>query len=218
MAVASRRRNSSQHCRCVRKKRKGAAQGKESQDVDTAERAPPRHGSAGEPTHCRILRKAREKTDSSSRSKILLPESWNQVERTPPRRDGTERFPIQTGDRSDLSLEYGFGACTEALSKAKLNIIRYLFNSATIPKLAAAVHYWFGGRVSNDEMSREASEGEGACLSLFTNRSHLPLREKLGWMTPRAGVKTTPAIETRPLGPPIPSGGPSFFLPRCRIP
>jgi hypothetical protein len=30
-------------------------------------------------------------------------------------------------------------------------------------------------------------------------------------MTPRAGVKTTPAIETRLLGPPIPSGGPSFF-------
>jgi len=30
-------------------------------------------------------------------------------------------------------------------------------------------------------------------------------------MTPRAGVKTTPAIETRLLGPPIPSGGPFFF-------
>ena len=30
-------------------------------------------------------------------------------------------------------------------------------------------------------------------------------------MTPRAGVKTTPAIETRLLGPPIPSGGPFYF-------
>ena len=127
MAVASGRRNSSQHCRCVRKKRKGAAQGKESQEVDTAEGAPPRYGSAEEPTHCRILRKAREKTDSSSRSKILLPESWNPVEGTPPRRGGTGRFPIQTGDRSDLNLEDGFGACTETLSRAKLNIIRYLF-------------------------------------------------------------------------------------------
>src|SRR2546425_10592562 len=55
---------------------------------------------------------------------------------------------------------------------------------------------------------------EGACLPLFANRSHLPLRGKLGWMTPRAGVKTTPAIETRLLGPPIPSGGPSFFSAR----
>jgi len=55
-----------------------------------------------------------------------------------PRRDGTERFPIQTGDRSDLNLECGFGACTETFYKAKLNIIRYLFNSATIPKFGAA--------------------------------------------------------------------------------
>src|SRR5713226_5478979 len=140
MAVASGRRNSSQHCRCVRKKRKGATQGKESQDVDPAEGVPPRYGSAGEPTHCRILREAREKTDSSSRSKILLPESWNQVEGTPPRRDGSERFPIQTGDRSDLNLEYGFGACTGTLSKAKLNIIIYLFSCQAPSRLAAAVH------------------------------------------------------------------------------
>jgi len=28
----------------------------------------------------------------------------------------------------------------------------------------------------------------------LADRSHLPLRGKLGWMTPRAGVKTTPAI------------------------
>src|SRR5205814_4702232 len=55
------------------------------------------------------------------------------------------------------------------------------------------------------------SEGEGACLSLFADRSHLPLRGKQGWMTPRAGVKTTPATETRLQGPPIPSEGPSFF-------
>src|SRR5712692_4207910 len=66
-------------------------------------------------------------------------------------------------------------------------------------------------RVSNNEMWRETSGGEGAYLSLFADRSHLPLRGKLGWMTPRAGVKTTPAIETRLPGPPIPSGGPSFF-------
>src|SRR5260370_10761521 len=70
------------------------------------------------------------------------------------------------------------------------------------------------GGVSNDKMRRGASEGEGAWLSLFKDGSPLPLRGKLGWMTPRAGVKTTPAIETRLLGPPIPSGGP-FFLQSC---
>src|ERR1700694_1797546 len=38
-------------------------------------------------------------------------------------------------------------------------------------------------------MERETSEGEGACSSLFTYRSSLSLRGKLGLMTPRAGVK-----------------------------
>src|SRR5215467_11525592 len=69
-----------------------------------------------------------------------------------------------------------------------------------------------GRRVSFDELLGEASEGEGACLSLFADRSHLPLRGKLGWMTPRAGVKTTSAIETRLPGLPVPSGGPIFYL------
>jgi hypothetical protein len=48
-------------------------------------------------------------------------------------------------------------------------------------------------------------------LVLFSGRSHLPLRGKLGWMTPRAGVKTTPATERAFHGPPIPSGGPYFL-------
>ena len=32
-------------------------------------------------------------------------------------------------------------------------------------------------------------------MTLFICRCHLPLRGKLGWMTPRAGVKTTLAME-----------------------
>src|SRR5712692_10112012 len=66
-------------------------------------------------------------------------------------------------------------------------------------------------RVSNNEMWRETSGGEGAYLSLFADRSHLPLRGKLGWMTPRAGVKTTLAIETRLPGLPDPKRGPHFL-------
>src|SRR5258708_37454427 len=46
-------------------------------------------------------------------------------------------------------------------------------------------------RVSDNESRRVMSEGEGACSPLFNVRSHLPLRGKLGWMTPRVGVKTT---------------------------
>jgi len=71
-------------------------------------------------------------------------------------------------------------------------------------------------RVSSNELSRKTSEGEGACLFLLAERSHLPLRGKLGWMTPRAGVKTTPATETRLTGPPDPKRGPHFFLALCQ--
>ena len=64
---------------------------------------------------------------------------------------------------------------------------------------------------SNDELRRVASEGEGACSPLFKIRSHLPLRGKLGWMTPRVGVKTTLTIERVTQGLLFPSKGPTFF-------
>jgi hypothetical protein len=47
------------------------------------------------------------------------------------------------------------------------------------------------GAFQDDGPGGVASEGEGACSALFKVRSHLPLRGKLGWMTPRVGVKTT---------------------------
>src|SRR5258708_4851853 len=63
---------------------------------------------------------------------------------------------------------------------------------------------------SNDELRGVASEGEGACSPLFKIRSHLPLRGKLGWMTPRVGVKTTLTME-RATGALVPKQGPHFF-------
>jgi hypothetical protein len=45
----------------------------------------------------------------------------------------------------------------------------------------------------------------------LANRYHLPLRGKLGWMTPRAGVKTTLASEMRLPGLPDPKRGPTFL-------
>jgi len=58
-----------------------------------------------------------------------------------------------------------------------------------------------------------ASEGEGAYLLFWRIVNHLPLRGKLGWMTPRAGVKTTLASEMRLPGLPDPKRGPHFFWP-----
>src|SRR5882762_6512485 len=68
-----------------------------------------------------------------------------------------------------------------------------------------------GGRVSNDEMWRETSEGEGACLPVFADRSHLPLRGKLGWMTPRSGVKTTLEMRCTFRGSRSQAGAPFFW-------
>jgi hypothetical protein len=43
------------------------------------------------------------------------------------------------------------------------------------------------GRIPNDDLHESLSEGEGACSRICDGRSHLPLRGKLGWMTPRPG-------------------------------
>jgi hypothetical protein len=45
------------------------------------------------------------------------------------------------------------------------------------------------GRIPIDDFHKSASEGEGACSRTSAGRSHLPLRGKLGWMTPRPGQK-----------------------------
>ena len=45
------------------------------------------------------------------------------------------------------------------------------------------------GRIPNDDLHESLSEGEGACSRTCDGRSHLPLRGKLGWMTPRPGQK-----------------------------
>jgi hypothetical protein len=76
--------------------------------------------------------------------------------------------------------------------------------------------------VSHDELRRAASEGEGACSHLFAIRTHLPLRGKLGWMTPRVGVKTTLTTKRTLRGPRSQAGAPflcpSISTPRMLIP
>jgi hypothetical protein len=58
------------------------------------------------------------------------------------------------------------------------------------------------------------SEGEGACSPRSKVRSHLPLRGKLGWMTPRVGVKTTLTNGNAPIGALVPKQEPHFLSSR----
>ena len=67
------------------------------------------------------------------------------------------------------------------------------------------------GRIPNDDLHESLSEGEGACSRICDGRSHLPLRGKLGWMTPRPGQKRA-GKRNASLGLSFPSGGPFYFL------
>ena len=66
------------------------------------------------------------------------------------------------------------------------------------------------GRIPIDDLHEFSSEGEGACLRTCAGRSHLPLRGKLGWMTPRPGQKKT-GKRNAPLGALVLKRGPFFF-------
>ena len=70
------------------------------------------------------------------------------------------------------------------------------------------------GRIPIDDLHKSSSEGEGACSRTCAGRSHLPLRGKLGWMTPRARSKKEPANGMRLSGLSFPSEGPFLFQPR----
>jgi hypothetical protein len=66
------------------------------------------------------------------------------------------------------------------------------------------------GRIPKDGHHRSTSEGEGACSKTCAGRSHLPLRGKLGWMTPRSGQKKT-GKRNAFFGAPVPKQEPQFF-------
>jgi len=66
------------------------------------------------------------------------------------------------------------------------------------------------GRTPNDDLHGSPSEGEGACSGICDGRSHLPLRGKLGWMTPRPGQKKA-GKRNASLGLSFPSEGPFLF-------
>jgi hypothetical protein len=65
------------------------------------------------------------------------------------------------------------------------------------------------GRIPNDGYHKSLSEGEGACSRTCAGRSHLPLRGKLGWMTPRPGQKKT-GKRNASFGALVPKQGPHF--------
>ena len=55
------------------------------------------------------------------------------------------------------------------------------------------------------------SEGKGACLLVFADRCHLASEGKLGWMTPRSGVKTTLEMRCTFRGSRSQAGAPFFW-------
>jgi len=66
------------------------------------------------------------------------------------------------------------------------------------------------GRIPIDDLHESLSEGEGACSRPCAGRPHLPLRGKLGWMTPRPGQKKT-GKRNAPLGALVLKREPSLF-------
>jgi len=66
------------------------------------------------------------------------------------------------------------------------------------------------GRIPIGDFHKSSSEGEGACSRICDGRSHLPLRGKLGWMTPRAGQKKA-GKRNASFGALVPKRGPLFY-------
>src|SRR6266550_7799663 len=70
--------------------------------------------------------------------------------------------------------------------------------------------------IPNYDLHESLSKGEGACSENCDGRSHLPLRGKLGWMTPRPGQKKT-GKRNASLGLSFPSEGPFPFLVLAKV-
>ena len=165
---------------------------------------------AGEHVHRPSLRARPKKTDSAGSLEILLPGSCNSVDELKHRaREVAPPKSVLTS--SKLDAKAGFGAVWAILQ------FRQVFANERLAENSAHRGHWrypcirkAHECVSYDELRREASEGEGARSPLFAIRSHLPLRGKLGWTTPRVGVKT--ALTTkRTLGGPRYQEGASFL-------
>src|ERR1700730_10714015 len=89
------------------------------------------------------------------------------------------------------------------------NGLTFTWGTSTDGRLIA-----LAGRVGAFYMTRckrRRVRGNGASSPFFANRSRLPLRGKLGWMTPRVGVKATLTMERAFSGLPVPSGSPIFL-------
>ena len=81
---------------------------------------------------------------------------------------------------------------------------------------ATNLHVMDRGRIPDDDLHESLSEGEGACSGICDGRSHLPLRGKLGWMTPRPGQKKT-GKRNASMGLSFPSEGPFPFLVPAKV-
>jgi hypothetical protein len=128
-------------------------------------------------------------------------------------RAGEVALPNQVLKSSKLNSKDGFGAVEVILQ------FRQVFANERLARNSARRGHWrcpcskkARECVSHDELRREASEGEGARSPLFAIRPHLPLRGKLGWTTPRVGVKTALTTKRALRGPRSQAGASFFFL------
>jgi len=107
-----------------------------------------------------------------------------------PRRDGVPRLVAPFGIRL---IRGGRGGLRD------LRILRDLSEGEGRRGLANNLQSKEVGCIPSDVLQKKASEGEGACSPTEAERPHLPLRGKLGWMTPRAGWKQPESGCTRSL-------------------
>jgi hypothetical protein len=92
--------------------------------------------------------------------------------------------------------------------------LTYLFSVASghapVSCLVSCLHYSLRGRASATGFTGLQARGKGLACGFERFVTNLPLRGKLGWMTPRAGVKTTPALKRAFRGSRSQAGAPVF--------
>jgi hypothetical protein len=110
--------------------------------------------------------------------------------------------------------ESGFQSFTEneqgTASLWKINKNKGILTGGPVSERLPACIVIVSGRIPDDDLHESSSEGEGACSGTCDGRSLLPLRGKLGWMTPRPGQKKT-GKRNASFGALVPKRGPHTF-------
>ena len=141
---------------------------------------------------------------------------WHQSSRTLVRRskNGADSRDIcRPVPRRDFSFVFSRRGFAVHLAKlTPVNNIRRNQRVRRVGRTFAIGDAWT--RFKKREVKCDEARGKGLARRYFMDRSHLPLRGKLGWMTPRVGVKTTLTMKRGHRGSRSQAGAP-LFLPRA---